>query len=136
MPQPYRDEASAQVPASQADGAAFSTQTPPRINNAYTAIGGLPTTTVDPTVGSVVYEGLKIVMQGLFDCSDMFLPLKTTAGGLLTIFRIVDVRGFEAWFMKCYLMNHFCGLDSVREQSGTRRSQGKASGHHGDRPEL
>ena len=102
----------------------------------YTAIGRLPTTTIDPTVGSVVYEGLKIVLQGLFDCSDMFLPLKTATGGLLTIFRIVDVRGFEAWFMKCYLMNHFWGLDGVREQSGTRRYQGKASGHHGNRPEV
>ena len=122
LPQPGGDEASAQIPASQADSATSSAQTPPTPNNAYATIGGLPTTTVDPTVGSVVYEGLKTVLQGLYDCSDMFLPLKTTAGALLTIFRIVDVRGFEAWFMNCYLMNNFCGLDGVREQNGTRRS--------------
>ena len=43
--------------------------------------------------GSVVYEGLKTVLQGLYDCSDIFLPLKTTAGGLLAVIKIFDVRG-------------------------------------------
>ncbi|KAF8817122.1 hypothetical protein BYT27DRAFT_6945768 [Phlegmacium glaucopus] len=64
----------------------------------YTAIGGLPTTLVVPetggqranAVGSVVYEGLKQVVQGLYDCSDMFLPLKAATAGLLTIIKIVD----------------------------------------------
>jgi hypothetical protein len=105
------------------------------MDNAYAAILGLPTTTVDPTVGSLVYEGLKAVLQGLFDCSDMFLPLKTATGGLLAVFKIVDVRGSDVWFTNCYLMN-YCVPDSVREQNGTRRSQGKASSHHGDCPEL
>jgi len=72
-----------------------------RTNNAYMAIVGVPATTVDSTMGSVVYEGLKTVLQGLYDCSDMFLPLKTAAGSLLTIFKIVDVRGFQTWFMNC-----------------------------------
>ncbi|KAF8972051.1 hypothetical protein BDZ97DRAFT_1913295 [Flammula alnicola] len=66
--------------------------------NAYAAIGGLPTTVVIPepgvqrakAVGSVAYEGLKLVLQGLSDCSGMFPPLKTAAGGLLTIIKIAD----------------------------------------------
>ncbi|KAF8972031.1 hypothetical protein BDZ97DRAFT_1913280 [Flammula alnicola] len=66
--------------------------------NAYAAIGGLPTTVVIPetrvqrakAVGSVAYEGLKLALQGLSDCSGMFPPLKTAAGGLLTIIKIAD----------------------------------------------
>jgi len=81
------------------DGAESSTQAPARIDNAYAAIVGSPATTDDPTTGSVVYEGLKTVLQGLYDCSDMFLPLKAAAGGLLTIFKIIDVCRFEIWFM-------------------------------------
>lgn len=42
-------------------------------------------------VGSVVYEGLKTVVKGLYDCSDIFLPLKTAAGGILTIINFVEV---------------------------------------------
>jgi hypothetical protein len=65
-------------------------------DNIYAAIGGLPITVVPAAqtqqMTSAAYEGLKTVLQGLYDCSDMFLPLKTAAGGLLTIFRIVDVR--------------------------------------------
>ena len=40
---------------------------------------------------SAAYEGLKIVLQGLYDCSDMFLPLKTAAGVLMAMIKIVDV---------------------------------------------
>ena len=83
------------------DGAESSAQAPPTIDNAYAAIVGPPATTGGPTMGSVVYEGLKTALQGLYDFSDMFIPLKTAAGGLLTIFKIVDVRGFEIWFMNC-----------------------------------
>jgi len=68
-------------------------------DNAYLAIGGLPAVVVDPetrvqqakAVGSVVYEGLKTVVEGLYDCSDIFLPLKTAAGGILTIIKFVEV---------------------------------------------
>ncbi|PPQ85838.1 hypothetical protein CVT25_003366 [Psilocybe cyanescens] len=68
-------------------------------HNDYLAIGGLPVDVVDPetsvqqakAVGNVVYEGLKTVVQGLYDCSDMFLPLKTAAGGILTIIKFVEV---------------------------------------------
>ncbi|PPQ81031.1 hypothetical protein CVT25_014426 [Psilocybe cyanescens] len=67
-------------------------------DNDYLAIGGLPINVVDPEtrvqqakeVGNVVYEGLKIVVQGLYNCSDMFLHLKTAAGGILTIIKFVE----------------------------------------------
>ena len=68
-------------------------------DNSYLAIGGLPAVVVEPetrvqqakAVGSVVYEGLKTVVEGLYACSDMFLPLKTAAGGILTILKLVEV---------------------------------------------
>ena len=70
-------------------------------NNPYLAISGPPAVGVDPkttsrvqqarAVGSVVYEGFKTVLKGLYDCSDMFLPLKTAAGGILTIIEFVEV---------------------------------------------
>jgi hypothetical protein len=43
--------------------------------------------------GSTAYEGLKMAIQGIYDCSDIFLPLKTAAGVFLTISKVVDVRG-------------------------------------------
>lgn len=68
-------------------------------DNNYLAIGGLPAVVAHPEtrvqqakeVGSVVYEGLKTVVEGLYDCSDMFVPLKTAAGGILTIIKFVEV---------------------------------------------
>jgi hypothetical protein len=70
-------------------------------DNSYLAIGGPLAVGADPetrvqqakAVGSVVYEGLKIVVKGLYDCSDMFLPLKTAAGGILTFIELVEVSG-------------------------------------------
>jgi hypothetical protein len=60
-------------------------------------VGGLPTTAVPETrvqrTASVAYEGLKTVVRGLSDCSDMFPPLKTATQGLLTIIDIVEVSG-------------------------------------------
>ena len=66
--------------------------------NPYAAIGGIATTIPVPAtriekMGSAAYEGLKIALQGLYDCSDMFLPLKTAAGILMAIIKIVDVSG-------------------------------------------
>ena len=65
-------------------------------DNDYLAIGGLPAgpgTGAQPAkaAGTVVYQGFKTVVEGLYDCSDMFLPLKTAAGGILTIIKFVEV---------------------------------------------
>jgi len=70
-------------------------------DNSYLAIGGPLAVVVDPetrvqqakVAGSVIYEGLKIVVQGLYKCSDIFLPLKTVAGGILTFIELVEVSG-------------------------------------------
>ena len=70
----------------------------PQLNN-YLAIGGIPALVVGPetrvqqakAMGSVVYEGFKAVLQGLYDCSDIFLPLKTLTGGILAIIDLVEV---------------------------------------------
>ena len=43
--------------------------------------------------GSTAYEGLKMAIQGIYDFSGSFPPLQTTAGVLLTISKVVDVRG-------------------------------------------
>ena len=43
--------------------------------------------------GSTAYEGLKTAIQGIYDCSGSFPPLQMTAGVLLTISKVVDVRG-------------------------------------------
>jgi hypothetical protein len=43
------------------------------------------------SVGSTIYEGFKLVLEGLYDCSDMFLPLKAAAGGLLKFINVVEV---------------------------------------------
>ena len=68
-------------------------------NNDYLAIGRLPAVVVDPqtkvqqakAVGSVAYEGLKTVLQGLDRCSNMCPPLKTAVGVFLTIIETVEV---------------------------------------------
>ncbi|KAJ6543485.1 hypothetical protein B0H10DRAFT_2244444 [Mycena sp. CBHHK59/15] len=98
--------------ASLANNAISTTQAPPVTStaisllsnnsnpqdNVYAAIGGLPTTPPRPLTlgqrmrkeGGTAYAGLTTIVQGLYDCSDMFLPLKTAAGGFLTIVKIVD----------------------------------------------
>ena len=43
--------------------------------------------------GSTAYEGLKMAIQGIYDFSGSFPPLQTAAGVLLTISKLVDVRG-------------------------------------------
>jgi len=100
----------ASIPASHANHPPSAIQAPPGTestpnappfdgskpqDNPYEAIGGVmpPSQSQMQAVGSVAYEGLKTVLQGLYDCSDMFLPLKTVAGGLLTVIKIIDVRG-------------------------------------------
>ena len=43
--------------------------------------------------GSTTYDGLKTAIQGIYDFSGTVPPLQTTAGVLLTISKVVDVRG-------------------------------------------
>ena len=45
--------------------------------------------------GSTTYEGLKMAIQGIHDFSGSFPPLHTTAGLLLTISKVVDVRALR-----------------------------------------
>ncbi|KAK6995914.1 WD40-repeat-containing domain protein [Favolaschia claudopus] len=77
-----------------------SSSTPPPIraassSNVYLTAGGLPAASAsDQSLArraGTVYEGLKTVFQGLYDTSDMFLPLKTAAGVLLWICETVDM---------------------------------------------
>ena len=42
---------------------------------------------------STTYEGLKTAIQGIYDCSGSFPQLQVTAGVLLMISKVVDVRG-------------------------------------------
>jgi len=69
-------------------------------DHAYAAIGGISTTTAVPETwiqwakaGSIAYEGVKLVLQGLSDSAGMCPPLKTAVAGLLTIIKLVDVCG-------------------------------------------
>ena len=67
----------------------------------YTSILELSTTPSSPLTGeqrmnewgSTAYEGLKMAIQGIYDFSGSFPPLHTTTGVLLTISKVVDVRG-------------------------------------------
>jgi hypothetical protein len=76
----------------------------PKVNQEgteYTAILELSTTPSGPLTwqhrmkdwGSTAYEGLKMAIQGIYDFSGSFPPLQSTAGALLTISKVVDVRG-------------------------------------------
>ncbi|THU80992.1 WD40 repeat-like protein [Dendrothele bispora CBS 962.96] len=69
----------------------------PSSQNDYSAIVGLDPRTGPPTIsqrikegGSTAHAGLTQVVEGLYDCSDMFLPLKTAAGVFLTIDKVYD----------------------------------------------
>ncbi|KIM79164.1 hypothetical protein PILCRDRAFT_570654 [Piloderma croceum F 1598] len=85
---------SASISASSATSA---TQINPQ-GTEYTAIVELSTTPSGPPTweqrmkerGSTAYEGLKTAIQGIYDCSGSFPPLKTAAGVFLTISKVVD----------------------------------------------
>ena len=91
-------------------------------NNDYLAIGGLPAAVDDPQtrvqqakeVGSVAYEGFKTVIEGLYDCSDIFLPLKTATGGILTFIKLFEVCVF-VYNNNNLLIVYSCGSDRVGE---------------------
>ena len=65
--------------------------------------------------GSTAYEGLKTAIQGIYDCSGMFPPLQTTAGVLLTISKVVDVRGSMCSICKYVIHVSFCSTESFGE---------------------
>ena len=77
-----------------------TTKDPNPLHNVYTIIGGLPTEPLGPMslgqrvkeVGGTAYAGLTTIVQSLYDCSDMFLPLKTATGVFLTIDKVASVR--------------------------------------------
>ena len=88
--------------ASPTNFATFAPQVYPQLEGTeYIAILDLPTTPSAPLTwehrmkeyGSAAYEGLKMVIQGIYDFSGSFPPLQTTAGVLLTISKVVDVCG-------------------------------------------
>jgi hypothetical protein len=118
--------AASSVAASSATYVASGNNTPQA--NAYIAMSGLPTTVVIPETlaqrakaeGSVAYEGLKVVLQGLSDCSGVFPPLKTAAAGLLTILNIANVCGS---FMIQFVYITVLFLPSRKSQEITRISK-------------
>ena len=94
------DNAISSISASPTNSATSAPQVNPQ-GTEYTAILELSATPSGPLEwvhrmkewGSTAYEGLKTAIQGIYDCSNVFPPLQTTAGVLLTISKVVDVRG-------------------------------------------
>ena len=94
------NNARASISASPTNNATSTPQVNPH-DTEYTSILELSTTPSAPLTwehrmkeyGSTAYEGLKTAIKGIYDCSGMFPPLQTTAGVLLTISKVVDVRG-------------------------------------------
>jgi hypothetical protein len=112
--------ASASISASPANSATSAPQVNPQ-GTEYTTILELSTTPSGPLTwehrmkewGSTAYEGLKTAIQGIYDCSGMFPPLQTTAGVLLTISKVVDVRGSMCSALRVDLS--FCPSESISE---------------------
>ena len=101
---PQSPQGAQSVNTHDATASPMNSATAPQVNSPgteYMAILELPPTPSGPLTwkhrmtefGSTAYEGLKTVIQGIYDCSDIFPPLQTTAGVLLTISKVVDVRG-------------------------------------------
>ena len=91
--------ATASISASPTNDATSTFQVIPQ-GTEYTAILDLSTTPSTLTwdhrmkeCGSTAYEGLKMAIQEIYNFSGSFPPLQTTAGVLLTISKVVDVRG-------------------------------------------
>jgi hypothetical protein len=105
-------KASASMSASPTNDATSAPQVIPQ-GTEYTAILDLSTTTSTPLTwehrmkacGSTAYEGLKMAIQEIYDFSGSFPPLQTTAGVLLTISKLVDVRG--SLYSTCRYTNNF-----------------------------
>ena len=106
--------ASATTSASITNSATSASQVNPQ-GTEYTAILELSTTPSAPLTwehrmkecGSTAYEGLKMAIQEIYDFSGAFPPLQTTAGVLLTISKVVDVRGSCALCVNTLMTFHF-----------------------------
>jgi hypothetical protein len=78
---------------------------PAKNTDEYAAIGGVPLPDTLPPGqrmkerGKTVYQGLIAVVQALSDCSDIFLPLKTTCNVILTIHKTIDVRSMHLFYI-------------------------------------
>jgi hypothetical protein len=92
--------------ASASISAASAHQVNPQLEGAeYTAILELSRNTA--------YEGLKMAIQGIYDCSGIFPPLLTAAGVLLTISKVVDVRGSMCSTCTYVINVSFCLSESL-----------------------
>ena len=116
------DNASASIPASSTNNVTSAPQVNPQ-GTEYTAILELSTTLSAPLTwehrmkecGSTAYEGLKTAIQGIYDCSGIFPPLQAAAGVLLTISKVVDVRGSMCSTCKYIINLSFCPSESFSE---------------------
>lgn len=88
-----------------------------------------PTVQQVKVVESVVYEGMKAVLQGLYNCSDMFLPLKTAAGGILTIINFVEVCVLMYNNTGSLYIIYPCTSDCLGKWEGTQRPYSKAGSY-------
>ena len=94
------DNTIASISAFPMNSATSASQDKPQ-GTEYTAILELSTTPSGPPTwehrmkecGSTAYEGLKMAIEEIYKFSGSFPPLQTTAGVLLTISKVVDVRG-------------------------------------------
>ena len=75
----------------------------------------LPISSATKECGSTAYEGLKTAIQGIYECSGIFPPLETTAGGLLTISKVVDVCGSTCSTCKCVINLSCCPSEIFSE---------------------
>jgi hypothetical protein len=113
---------SVSISASPTNSVTSATQVNPQ-GTEYTAIVEISTTPSGPPTweqrmkegGSTAYEGLKMAIQGIYDCSGSFPPLKTAAGVFLTISNVVDVRGSTCPTCNYIINVSFCPSESFRE---------------------
>ncbi|KAJ7824854.1 hypothetical protein B0H13DRAFT_2123215 [Mycena leptocephala] len=77
-----------------------------------------------------IFEGLKTVVQGLFDCSDMFLPLKAATGVFLWICNTVDTVSGNKKELQDLEAKLTAILSIVKKISRSRRDIGTESQDH------
>ncbi|KAJ7201159.1 hypothetical protein GGX14DRAFT_465982 [Mycena pura] len=101
-PQPGGSASHPQTPDLHPTSGAISTSQSTPVQNPYLAVGSRDPVHPGPLThkqhvhegAGTVLEGLRTVFQALYDCSDVFPPLKTATAVFLSIFKNVDtVRG-------------------------------------------